>query len=107
MEGRRGPGSDDDSSGAGGTGGLRERYQEVYYFNSSPNDKLLNVTKLKAFAADKLNVAKMMISLFDRVEKTVGKGENAACQHFLFFPQCFPKALFFRVIKSWDCVVKS
>ena len=33
----------------------------------------------------------MMISLFDRVENTVGKGENAAFQHFLLFPKCFPK----------------
>ena len=33
--------------------------------------------KLKAFADDKLNVAKMMISLFDGGEITVGKGENA------------------------------
>ena len=29
-----------------------------------PNDKILDVTKLKAFADDKLTVAKMMISLF-------------------------------------------
>ena len=33
----------------------------------------------------------MMISLYDRVENTVGKGENAGYQHFLLFPQCFPK----------------
>ena len=61
-------------------------------FNSKPftKDKILDVTKLKAFADDKLNDAKM-ISLFDRVENTVGKGENAGYQHFLLFPQCFPK----------------
>ena len=47
-----------------------------------------------------------MISLFDRVENTVGKGENAGYQHFLLFPQVFSKAFFFRVIKSRDCVVK-
>ena len=34
----------------------------------------------------------MMISLLERVENTVGKGENA----FLL-----------TVVKSWDCVVKS
>ena len=33
----------------------------------------------------------MMISVFDRVENTVEKGENAGYQHFLLFPQCFPK----------------
>ena len=50
------------------------------------------MTKLKAFADDKLNVAKMTISLFDRVENTVGKGENAGYRHFLLFPQCFLKS---------------
>ena len=30
-----------------------------------------------------------MISLFDRVENTVGKGENAGYQYFLLFPQFF------------------
>ena len=59
--------------------------------NSLPNDKILDVTKLKALADDKLNIAKMANSLFDRVEKTVGKGENACYQYFLLFPQCFPK----------------
>ena len=49
------------------------------------------MTKLKAFADDKMNVAKMMIYLFNWVENTVGKGENAGYQHFLFFPQCFQK----------------
>ena len=56
-------------------------------FNSLPYDKILVLTKLQAFAEDNLNVAKMAISLFDRVENTVGKGENAGYQHFLLFPQ--------------------
>ena len=60
--------------------------------NSLPNIKILDVTKLKAFADNKLNVAKMTICLFDRVENIVGKGENTGYQHFLFFPQCFPKS---------------
>ena len=60
-------------------------------FNPFPNHKFLDVTKLKAFADDKLNVAKMTIFLFDRAENTVGKGENAGYQHFLLFPVCFPK----------------
>ena len=51
------------------------------------------MTKLKAFADNKLNVATMAISLFDRVENTVGKGENAGYQHFLLFPQCFKSPL--------------
>ena len=49
------------------------------------------MTKLKAFADDKLNITRMMASPLDRVENTVGKGENAGYQHFLLFPQCFQK----------------
>ena len=49
---------------------------------------------------------KMMIFLFGRAEKTVGKGENAGYQHFLHF-SVFSKAFFFRVVKSRNCVVKS
>ena len=48
----------------------------------------MDMTKLKAFAHSS---AKMTISLYDRVENTIGKGENAGHQHFLLYPQCFPK----------------
>ena len=54
----------------------------------------------------KLNVAEMRISLFDRVENTLGKGENAGYQHFLLFPQCFPKPSSLGSLKSRDCLVK-
>ena len=50
---------------------------------------------MKAFVDKKLNVAKMAISLFDRVENSVGKGENAGLSAFLVFPKCFPK------LSSW------
>ena len=74
--------------------------------NPLPNNKILDFAKFKVLADDKLNIVKMMISLYNRVENTVGKGENAGNQHFLLFP-VFSKAFFFRVIKSQDCVVKS
>ena len=60
-------------------------------FNPLPNDKIVDVTKLKTFADNKSNITYKTISLYDRVENTVGKGENAGYQHFLLFPQCFPK----------------
>ena len=60
--------------------------------NSLRNDKILNLSKLKALADDKINVAKMIIYVFDRAENIVEKGENAGYQHFLLFPQCFHKA---------------
>ena len=36
----------------------------------------------------------MVISVFNRIENIVRKGENAGYQHFLLFPQCFEKASF-------------
>ena len=64
------------------------------------------MTILKAFADDKLNVAKITISLCDRVENTVGKEENAGYQHFLLFPQCFqkPSLGFLKVGIVWQRV---
>ena len=69
--------------------------KEVFVLNLPisplPDDKILDVTKLNAFIKEKIKVAKIRIFLFDRKENTVGKGENAGHQHFLLFPQCFPK----------------
>ena len=67
-------------------------------FSPLPNDKSFDMTKLKAFADDILNISKTVVSLCDREENTVGKEENAGYQHFLLFPQCFFKAFFFRVV---------
>ena len=60
--------------------------------NSLPNNKILDLSKLKAFADDSLNVYQNLKFASRRVENTVGKGENAGYQHFLLFPQCFQKA---------------
>ena len=46
------------------------------FFNSLPNGKILDWTKLKTFADDKLYFAKIMISVYERVENIVGKREN-------------------------------
>ena len=63
----------------------------TFSINSLPNGKILDWSKSTAFAENKLNVTGVTIALYDRVENTVGKGENAGNQHFLLFPQCFPK----------------
>ena len=60
-------------------------------FNSLPNNKILDWSKLKAFADDKINVTEKLKFVLERVEDIVGKGENAGYQHFLLFPQCFQK----------------
>ena len=61
-------------------------------FNPFPNDKLLDSTKLKAFLDDNSTLPEKIISVYDRIENIVEKGENAGYQHFLLFPQCFQKA---------------
>ena len=78
----------------------------ISMFKSLPNKEVLDMSKMNTLADNKFNGAKMMISVFDRVENMVGKGENADYQHFLLFPQCFPKPSFLRFIKSLDCVIK-
>ena len=52
--------------------------------------KFLDVTKLKAFADENFNAAKMTISLFDRVENTGKKRKGA----FSLFSTVFFKVFF-------------
>ena len=60
--------------------------------NSLPSDKILDLSKFKAFADNKINVCKKLKAVYGSKENTVGKGENAAYQHFLCFPQCFQQS---------------
>ena len=60
--------------------------------NSLSNDKVLDWSKSKAFADDKIIVNQKLKFDMGRVENIVGKGENAGYQHFLLFLQCFQKA---------------
>ena len=70
-------------------------------------ENVFNSSKLKAFADDKIDVTEKFNSVLGKIENIVVKGENAGYQHFLLFPQCFPKTFFFRVVKSQDCEVQS
>ena len=65
---------------------------------------MLDLSKLKAFADNKLNVTKMVISVWNRAENIVGKGENAGN---LKFSLKFSKGLFHLVAKGLDCKIKS
>ena len=69
-------------------------------FNSLSNDKILDLSKLKAFADENLDVNEKLKFALERVENIVGKGENAGYQHFLLFPTMFSKGFF---LKSTDC----
>ena len=58
--------------------------------------KELNLYQLKEYSTHPnlqglymSNVAKMIISVFERVENILGKGENAGYQYILLFLQCF------------------
>ena len=62
-------------------------------FNPFQHDKILDQTKMKAFADDKLNVTKMIISVIDRVENIVGIGEIACTSNFSFSNNVFKRLL--------------
>ena len=48
---------------------------------------------MKAFADDKLNGTKMIVSVFDRVENIVGKGEITCTSNFSFSHNVFKRLL--------------
>ena len=71
---------------------------------SLPNDKIFDWSKLKAFPDEKINMTEKLKYVLGRLENTVGKGENAGNQHFLFFLQCFQKASYtgpLKVVIVW------
>ena len=59
--------------------------------NPLADEKILDSSKLKAFADGNLKFDKNGIRLSKRVENTVGKGEIACYEQVLLFPQCFQK----------------
>ena len=68
-------------------------------FNPLPNDNFLDLTKFKALADDKLNVAKIMISFLTGL-KTLWEMETMLVyQHFLLFPHRFQKTSFSGLLK--------
>ena len=58
------------------------------FINFLPNDKILNLSNLKACEDDKITVIQEIKFVLSRIGKIVGKGENAGYQHFLLFPVC-------------------
>ena len=59
--------------------------------NSLPNDKILDQSKFKELADNKINTTKKLKFILGMVENILGKGENARYQHFLLSPKCFQK----------------
>ena len=71
----------------------------LLFFNPLPNDKILDLSKFKAFADDKVIVTQKSKFSLGRIENIVGKGKNAGYQNFLLFPQCFQKLSIPEVLK--------
>ena len=67
------------------------------------NNRIFDLSKLKAFTDNRIDVGEKLKFGFWRVENIVGRGENAG--HL--FPHCFLKGLSLKVVKSRDCAVRS
>ena len=64
-------------------------YCIFFSFNPLPDDKIVALSKLKAFTDDKLNVTQNIEFIFHKLENIVGKGENAGNRNV--FNRPFPK----------------
>ena len=88
---------------------ISQLFDQVGFYGATiiplPNNKIVDLSKLKAFADHKINMTQK-VNLVSLREENMGKGENAGNQHFLLFSQCFPKDSFSGGVKSGDCVVK-
>ena len=73
--------------------------------NSFPNDKFIDWSKFKAFADVKIYVTQTKKFFFGMGRKLCGKRRKCWSPAFSPFPTMFSKGLFFRVVKSLDCVV--
>ena len=61
------------------------------WVNPLPDDKILDWSKSKAFADDKSNETKMIISVFDRVENIVGKEKLLVTSNFSLSDSVFKR----------------
>ena len=76
-------------------------------FDSLPNNKILDESKLKDFAeVHNIYISKIEF-YYDMDRKHCGKRRKCCLTAFLPFHTMFSKGFFFRVVKSQDCVVKS
>ena len=76
-------------------------------FNSLPNDKILDWSKVKAFADDKRNVIEKLKFVFGKGRKHCGKRRKCWLPAFSPFPTMFSKGFLYRVVRSRDYVVES
>ena len=74
--------------------------------NSLPNDKILDWSKLQAFADNKINVNEKLKIVLGRVE-TLWEKEKMLVTSIFSFSQNVFQGFFFKVVKIRDCVVKT
>ena len=81
--------------------GLHHLNTKQMQTNSLPNDKILDLSRLKEFADDNINVTEKLKFVVKREENIVGKGENTGSHNV------FRQPLSFWMAKSDNCVVKA
>ena len=84
---------------------IMKRIYRKISLDSLPNYKILDRSKLKAFADDKIYKNKKLKFGLERIEN-VGKRRKCWLPAFSPSPTMFLKTSSFRIIKSWDCMVK-
>ena len=82
-----------------------KRQNKPFCFNCLPNDKILDLYKLKAFSDDKIKKTEKLKFVLERIENILRKGENASNQHFSSFRTMFSTDFLCGVVKSRDYVV--
>ena len=76
------------------------------HFNSLPNDRILDWSKLKAICSRQIKCNSEPEICFGKGRKYCGKRRKCWLLTFSPFPTMFSKGLFVRVVQSRDCVVK-
>ena len=74
-------------------------------FNSLPDDKILNYSKLKACADNKIHVTQKIEVCYGMSRKYCGKRRKCWLPAISPFPTMFSKAFVHRVVKDWHCVI--
>ena len=79
---------------------LFQNVDQILKLNSLPNDKMLDQSKMKAFAVNKIKLTqKSKLDLgWVKKKNIVGNGENAGYQHFLLYPQCLQNAFYTELL---------
>ena len=70
-----------------------QSYLNRGFVNSLPKKEILDWSRLKAFADDKINMAEKLNFVLERAENIAGKGENAVTSIFSFSHNVFKSLL--------------